>query len=253
VNLIDAAVGLFVMFLIPVAYGAFLLFRVPLPTITSIQPTQITENQETTVLLVGENFRPFLRARVGTTLVPFLIQDPMHAELRLPPLPVGAYTLSLYNEMQELLVKPDALSAVSVVVSGVLVDLQANGYFFDLGEPDVSQIEVGAIFGNQGEARVEVLAVGSPRADSYTVEAGPFPFVDAPRLGRMRVPAIVKVTCALNLDSVGRGGSCSVGTTVIMPDATIMLPKATGSYSLFFLIETVRPADSPVTQGVPLR
>jgi hypothetical protein len=35
---------------------------------------------------------------------------------------------------------------------------------------------------------------------------------------------------------------CSVGTTVIAPNETITLPKATGFDSVSFLIETVRPS-----------
>jgi hypothetical protein len=84
-NLIDAITVAVVLGLIPLAYGAFMLFRVPVPIITSIEPTQVTQGQLNTLLLRGEGFRPFLVARLGDVeSYGFLVQSPTIAEVRMP-------------------------------------------------------------------------------------------------------------------------------------------------------------------------
>ena len=242
VNLIDALVGFFVIMLIPVAYTAFLLFRVPVPTITSVQPARILEGQETTVRLIGEGFRSFLGARVGTTYAPFLIQDPMHAEIRVPALPAGTYDLFLYDEMQQLMRKPDALTVEPV--QRRFTDLQAEGHFVDLMESDVSGIRVGATFGDQDSATVEVLAVRSPEDDLYDVVVGGR-IVTARKDGRLRVPAIIRVTCAL-VTNTAEEVRCLVGSTQVGPNVGIRLPRMTGSDPVSFLIRTVHPVGTPI-------
>ena len=76
--------------------------------------------------------------------------------------------------------------------------------------------------------------------------------VSAPRVGRMRVPAIIRVSCALVLGP-DEQGPCWAGSTVIAPNETLSLPLATGSGPAFFLIETVRPVDSPVVFDETIR
>lgn len=247
VNIIDAVVGVFVVILIPVAYLAFVLFRVPIPTITSVQPAQITENQETTVQLIGEDFRSFLGARVGTAYSTFLIQDPMHAEIRVPPLPAGTYDLLLFDEMQQLTRMADALEVVPVPepVPDPFVVLQAGGYFIGLVEPDVSQVQVGETFGRQTGAMAEVLAIRPPEDDLYDIVIGTT-VVTAPRVGRMRVPAIIRVTCVFGTAEGQEVGRCQVGSTLVTPNATIRLPGMIGSAPVSFLIRTVDPVGSPL-------
>ena len=248
VNLIDAVVGVLVIMLIPVAYLAFVLFRVPIPTITSVQPAQIVENQEATVQLIGEDFRSFLGARVGTAYATFLIQDPMHAEIRVPALPAGTYELALFDEMQLLTTIPDALEVVPEPEPDRFVDLQVGGYFAGLAGPDVSRIQVAETIGGQPGAMAEVLAIGPPEDDSYDIVVGTT-IITAPRVGRMRVPAIIRLSCALLTKTLEEGPGqeqCQVGSTLVTPNTTIRLPRMTGSEPVFFLIRTVRPVGSSI-------
>ena len=114
VNLIDGLVALFVLILIPLAYGAFLLFRAPLPKIVSIEPAQVVARQPVTLQLTGQDLRPFLRARFGEFESPgFLVQSPTLAEIKLPALPPGTYDLILFDEAQELVRKPAALTVAA--------------------------------------------------------------------------------------------------------------------------------------------
>jgi hypothetical protein len=114
VNLIDGAVALLVLVLIPLAYGAFLLFRAPVPKIVSVEPAQVVQQRGASVQLTGQDLRPFLRARFNGFESPgFLVQSPTLAEIKLPALPPGTYDLILFDEAQELARKPGALTVLT--------------------------------------------------------------------------------------------------------------------------------------------
>lgn len=113
VNLIDALVGAFVLLLVPLAYGAFLLFRVPVPTVTAVEPAAVLEHEPATLKVTGQNLRPFLRVYFGTTASgDYLIQSPTLAEVKVPNLAAGSYDLVLFDEGKELVRVPAALTVV---------------------------------------------------------------------------------------------------------------------------------------------
>ena len=70
INLVDAAIGAFIVVLIPLAYAAVLLFRPPTPHITSVDPAPVSFTEDRAVAgselagkvkVRGEGLRPVLR------------------------------------------------------------------------------------------------------------------------------------------------------------------------------------------------
>lgn len=128
VNLIDAAVAVFILVLIPLGYAAYAVFRVPTPTITSVEPALLAQSDQTRlrVRIRGTNFLPFLQAYIGRngepvasfledrqgTQASFLIESPSAAELELPRLRPGTYDVYLYNHADELAHYPAAFRVV---------------------------------------------------------------------------------------------------------------------------------------------
>lgn len=116
INLIDAAVGLLFLFLIPLAYGAYALFRTPSPKITAVEALWPTD-QGWRVKLQGKDLRPFLRAFAGRHMGEFLIESPSRAEVQLPKLEAGTYDLALYDHAQEV---ARLAGAVTIAPGGAL-------------------------------------------------------------------------------------------------------------------------------------
>ena len=139
INVIDLLIAVVVLGAIPLVYGAFVLFRVPLPTITSITPQQLREYEPTTIRISGANLRPFMGAYIGNTPSRgFLLQTPMEAEIKVPPMPPGKYDLALFDDADELLRKPAALIVGPPVPRGVIARVR----FFAAPEV-VGQFKVG--------------------------------------------------------------------------------------------------------------
>ena len=64
-NVIDAAVVLLIVVMIPVGYGAYVLFRKPDPVVIAIEPRTVPVTAPSLITVTGHNLRAFLRARVG--------------------------------------------------------------------------------------------------------------------------------------------------------------------------------------------
>lgn len=123
-NLVDAAVLVFILILLPTLYGAYVLFRVPVPVITAVQPATVVESDALRVRLLGENLMPYLTAYIGrsgepvsvflddrqSSLARFLIETPSAAELDLPRLSPGSYDVYLYSEAEQLAHFPNAFT-----------------------------------------------------------------------------------------------------------------------------------------------
>ncbi len=171
INLVDAAVAVFVLLLIPLGYGAYLLFRAPTPVVTTVTPRTVKNVKGEIVEIQGQYLRPFLRATLGHHPVEYLFATPDLAKLTLPELPEGDYELILYDEAQEVVrggaisVRPppaaprpeDPLAAVSVV-----------GAFHRLDADEATAIRVGGKYPatrdpkNPATDWLEVVAVQPP-------------------------------------------------------------------------------------------
>ena len=169
-NLIDALAVVLLLLSIPLAYGAFLLFRVPAPKIISVQPARILEHQTATLQITGEDLRPFLRARVGVTeSAGFLVQSPTLAEIKVPALPEGTYDVALFDQAQELVRKPGALTVLPPPVKAAVAMVHVR---FIVGPEVVDQVKPGDLdvvgAGVVAEADRAVLMAVGPERQSVT-------------------------------------------------------------------------------------
>src|SRR5438874_2202085 len=84
VNLLDAAIGLFVFAIVPAAYASWAFFRTPPPVIEAVIPAVIAPGQaDLPIELRGRHLRPFLHAGIGNSPAPFLFDSSERAQLRL--------------------------------------------------------------------------------------------------------------------------------------------------------------------------
>lgn len=244
VNLIDALVGVVVLGLIPLAYLAIVLFGVPVPKVTSVTPAQVTAGQAATVEIIGADLRPFLVATVGT--VPsrgFLVQSPTRAEVHLPDLPPGTYDLVLWDDSRKVLTVPAVLTVVPPAVVAPNAEVQVRGAFVGLTAEQARLVNPGTAFDSLAGAPplATVVAVRAPTPVVERVKVGPSAFFSVPSPGSIRVPAIVRLRCALS------NGECRAHGVVVEQGATIMMAGPAGVNQVGFVIDDVWPADMQVS------
>lgn len=262
VNLIDAAVGIFVLVLIPLGYSAYLLFRAPVPTIVSVEPAQIVEHQPATLRIQGTDLRPYLRARFGDTEFPFLVESTSAGMVRLSEeatrnnLPVGTYDLVLLDEARELVRKPGALSVVAAPSPPPPppppeVAVQVTGTFIGLSDDDVERFEVGVKLG----PFVKVLAVLAPEPGTQRIYVPTYNsdtlYVDSPLVGTVQVPALLLIHCERTTvaETFNRSVQCDIGDTFVRRNDVIPIPTEDGTFD--FVVNDVRPADAEIVFQAP--
>jgi hypothetical protein len=249
INVIDGIAILFALLLIPIAYGAMLLFRVPAPTVTAVEPAQMLEHQPGILTITGADFRPFLRASFGGVFSPgFLVQTPSKAEVKVPDLPAGTYDLILYDEGQELLRKPGALTVVAPPAAAG-IPLQVLGRFVDLTPEDARLIAAGVKFG-QTPLVAETLAAQPAEPSMQRVRVAPTATIETPVAGKMQVTAILRVFCLVSApDCIAAGKPVAQDAVLSLPvsDAFAKQRKTVGVPQLNFLVDEARSGDAPVT------
>lgn len=109
-NLIDAAVALFVLALVPLAYASWVFFRTPSPVLTGITPPVVHAGGGQMIALHGRHLRPYLRVFVGSNPAEYLFASPERAEIRLPPLQVGSFDVAVFDGADELARFPNAVT-----------------------------------------------------------------------------------------------------------------------------------------------
>ena len=118
VNLFDAAVAVFVIALVPIAYGTYLLFRPPRPVISSVHRVAITQeerriggpNLTAKFKVQGSGLRPLLRASIDEQpAIGFVFENPNSADLLVGHVPPGAHDLILYDGLQALARAPKSV------------------------------------------------------------------------------------------------------------------------------------------------
>ena len=114
INLIDLALLVFALLLVPLGYGAYLLFRTPPPRLVGVSPNPLPfAKGEQRVVLKGEHLRPFLRATVGRKDARnFLVASPQAAEIVFDELPPGTYDVALFDPSEQIAQLPNALTIV---------------------------------------------------------------------------------------------------------------------------------------------
>jgi hypothetical protein len=219
VNLIDLAVAVFVVVLVPLAYAAYLLFRPAPVVITSVEPSTVAQGKGERIRILGAHFRPFMRAQIGNTQPKELFIDtPGSAEAYVPDVPPGTYDLIFYSESEEVARLRNAVTvAAPEVAQGVTVQLA--GAFTGLDAKRAAQLKPGRRFPDAGSPSYEIISLDAPRPDVRRIRAGDV-FVSTSVAGAVQVPAIVRARCKL----VEQTPKCDVGGTQLAPGTLIVIP-----------------------------
>ena len=255
-NLIDAITVAVVLGLIPLAYGAFLLFRVPMPIITSIEPTQVRQGDSATLKLTGSGFRPFLVARLGDNEASaFLVQSPTIAEVRMPEtLPPGNYDLTLFDQARELIRIPGAVTVNAIRVPSAparwirpapplpppVMQLRVVGEFIGVSR-DVAELIRGGLklsepvaeqweWPRRPKMTAEVLSVGATKDGVRRLRVGTptnlnEATITAPAPNEVNVPALIRASCVINPNPAPLLSDCWFGDTILAQTETIVLTE----------------------------
>jgi hypothetical protein len=229
-NLLDAALLVLVLGLIPLGYGAYALFRETPPVITSVSPASVQQPSELDLTVRGEHLRPHMRVSAGPhQAVGLTFKGITEISARFLNLPAGEYDVILYDQAQERSRLPKALSVLRSAMPAT--QLAAIGAFGDLDESGAAKITAGVELPELGT----VAAVAKPGQDATQVLSAPG-LVGVPNASGRRVPAVIHFRCHVRTQQ-GRP-HCMVGDTAVEAPNLLMLPTPAGQKP--FQIEKVR-------------
>lgn len=246
VNLVDAAVGAFVLVLIPIGYGTFLLFRSPSPRIVSVTRVPITSEERrlaggsrlsAKLKVRGSGFRPMLRASIDDApALGFVFENPNSADVLVGEAAPGAHDLIIYDGVQEV---ARAAKAVTIQVAPP-ARVRVAGTLFDLDEATARALRADGAPGNaisQGEiAQLGPVKPGRHRLGTGHVSA------DVGVAGRWERAVVMVLQCDLDPNTE----DCAVGgTTLAASPSPVVRLVGPSSTVLSLAIDELFPVESP--------
>jgi hypothetical protein len=236
-NIVDVAVGLLVVVLLPTAYAAYALFRDPTPTLSAVTPRALQQGVNLQVEVRGEHFRPYMRVSFGDQQgQAFWFVNATTAVVPLPQLPPGTYDVVLYDYMQEVSRLPKAFTIRPQPAPATAV-LDVSGTFSALTPQDVSAIAPGLKFFEDGLAIAEVSWIGASAPEVLQIDTGDKAAISVP-VDRVQLPARLRTTCLVQTSTDG-ALRCTLGGVALARDANLHYPGA--SRVFLFHVTDVRP------------
>ncbi|MEO7158288.1 MAG: IPT/TIG domain-containing protein [Vicinamibacterales bacterium] len=229
-NVVDAAVVVFVLGLIPLLYGAAMLFREPVPALRSVEPAVLPAGPNGRVTIKGENFRPYMRVSFGANQgANFKFKSVNEAEIDLHEMAPGVYDVVLYDVAQEQSRLPKAFTILPSPLPAMRVTLV--GVFGNLDAERAKTLKVGDVIDGVGTIR----ALGEPMPAQLRVNSNGLT-VDIPVDKAFMLPAEVESPC----DVGNQTGApyCIANTTSLQ--ASVLMMGRHGSGALPFQIDQVR-------------
>lgn len=245
-NLLDLALAIVLLGLIPLGYGAYALFKVPAPKLTAVLPAVIQFDRNMRVTIRGENLRPYMRVSLDAHQTRnFLFEDPTRAEVTfVDEIPPGQYDVVLYDFAQERARLPKALTIAPPALP--ITSVHAAGFLTGVKSGQAALYKVGYDF----PTAAQILAVGPPEEDFARIVAG-VQSVEIPVEKTVRVPVLLKVLCSVQQNSAGLGECRSTPGPAVGPGVYITLPSYEGR--LPFLVVDVQPPLAPTIIEVKIR
>jgi len=214
-NLVDVALVLFVVVLLPAAYGAYRLFRDPAAHLSAVTPKALQQGSALQVEVRGEHLRPYMRVSFGDQQgQAFWFVSATTAVVPLPPLPPGTYDVVLYDYMQEVSRLPKAFT-VQPQPSPPTAELDVSGTFSTLTPEGVKAIGKGLKFFQGGAAFAEVIWIGEPAPEVLQISTGDKGAISVP-VDRLQLPARIRTTCLVQTAPDGTL-RCSIGGVALAP------------------------------------
>jgi hypothetical protein len=226
-NIVDAAVIVVLLVLVPAAYGSYLLFRDPVPTLASVQPPSLPAGPDWQVEIRGEHFRPYLRVTFNNTQgKTFLFVNPTTAVVPLPDLPPGKYDVVLYDYMREVARMPGGFTVEPPMTARV----ELEGVLDWPTQAQLDTVRTGLVF-NEGATAVEFVDVQPARHATLQIAVGQAT-MSVPAAGDDKeIPVRVRTTCDLQV-SADRIARCAIGGVILQPGATVRFPGRTMTLNL---------------------
>lgn len=244
-NLLDLALAIVLLGLIPLGYGAYALFRVPAPTLTAVEPPIVTFDRNMRIIVRGENLRPYMRISFDENQTRnFLFQDPTRAEVAFADIPPGQYDVVLYDFAQERARLPKALTIAPPVLPATRI--RAAGFLTGVPTSLVASYQVGYEF----PTAAKILAVAPPADDFARVITGAHS-VEIPVPKTVRIPVLLEVFCSVEQNSAGLGECRSTTGPAVGPGVYLTLPGMEVRQP--FLIIDVQPPVAPTMIEVSVR
>jgi hypothetical protein len=248
-NPVDAAIGMFVLVLIPLGYLSFLLFRAPRPVISSVEPAPLTYIEDRAsggtqvsgkLKVRGSGLQPVLRATIGDrAAIAFIFESPASADVLFGDLSEGTHDLVLYDGVQEVARAPHAVTIPPRPAASRTSRMRVVGALLDLDETTARALHVGERFPSSGTPEAELVALGEPGPDMRSVTE-PRGRVYVTASGRWQRPAAFLMVCELSVPE-----ECRVnGTTVGAANRVMPVPGAPPTLRL--RIDEVVPASDPL-------
>lgn len=239
-NLLDLALLVVILGLIPLGYAGYLLFRDQPPRIVSVTPSHLAETGEFKLTVKGENFRPYMRISAGTMQGrDFFFVSTEEVEVPFPYVAPGTYDIVLYDQAQERFRFPKGLTITPA------------------GLPTTEIIAIGA-FGNLDAAAAQKLVAGTELRDVGRIESVGRAIPDLTQVfsgaklvgvavkDALRLPAVVRFNCSVTTDQ--GGPYCKVANALVVPTALLTIEAPFGK--TLFQVERVR-STAPV-EAVPI-
>jgi hypothetical protein len=230
-NLIDAAVGMLILILLPAAYGAYLIFKEPIPKLTGVFPSTLRQGPNLQVEVRGENFRPYMRVSFndlqGRT---FLFNNPTSAVVQLADIPTGKYDVVLYDYMQEVARMPGAFT-LEPQPAPPMIAVDVAGFLTSLTSDQVQKLGPGHRFPETGDAAAEILSVGPAEPEVIHIKTGDKSTVTVPVQGPLQLPVRMRTNCFIETTTDG-ALRCTVGGIPLGPDANVRYPGLGTSLNL---------------------
>jgi hypothetical protein len=239
-NLLDLALLVLILGLIPLGYAGYLLFREQPPRLVSVSPSQMAEAPEFTLTIKGENLRPYMRVSAGALQArDFFFKSTEEVEAPFPYMAPGTYDIVLYDQAQERFRLPNALT---ISPSGLpTTEIVAIGSFGNLDAAAVQKLTAGTELRDAG--RIE--SVGRAIPDLTQVVSGS-KIVGVAVKGALRLPAVVRFTCAVTAQQ--GSPSCAVANGLAAQTALLTIEAPFGK--TLFQVDRVR-STAPV-EAVPI-
>jgi hypothetical protein len=246
-NLVDAAVGAFVLVLIPIAYGTLLLFRSPAPQIASVTRVPVTREERrlaggsrlsAKLKVRGSGLRPMLRASIDDApALGFVFENPNSADVLVGETAPGTHDLVIYDGVQEV-----ARAAKTVTIQAVPpARVRIAGTLFDLDEATARGLRVGFTTPGDASSQGEILQLADvrPGRRRLATERGA---VEVAVTGRWERPVVMVLRCDLDPNDE----DCAVGgaTLAATPPPVVRL-VGQNSVVLPLTIDELFPVEAP--------
>lgn len=241
---LDVVIALLLLGLIPLLYGAFLLFRPAVPSLTSVEPAQITFGENVSVTLRGNNLRPYMRVSFNDQQgKSFLFADSTKAVVEVSNIPPGVYDVILYDYAQER--ARIAKGFAVIAVPRPQAELDVIGTFTAVGEQVAAQLKPEVELAGLGR----ILRIGTREPSITRTRVGVDELVNVASNTAFNIPAVIRANCTL----VIRGGlaSCVALDNTLARD--VVLTVALANTRTFFQIDQVRAAIPGPTLNVRVR